>query len=158
MQKTKAVVCTEKRNDDYSFMAYDVAFRTLETECDDALICFVNHMFNENYDRTAKVVRLRNEHFVENQGKPDEKRVTDSHFRIIFRGTETDYQVECESCGYSRTLLVRLFQYAVQSAIDNAAGPSQSKIVISIPKGGLLVLRDDDPVLFLQPGRKTRYL
>ncbi len=143
MQKVKAVVCTGKKNNDYSFMAYDVAFRTLETECDDALICFVNYMFNEKYDRTAKVVRLRNEHFVENQGKPDEKRVTDSHFRIIFHGIETDYQLECESSGYSRTLLVRLFQYAVESAIDGKVETSRSKIVINIPKGGLLVLRNE---------------
>ena len=51
--------------------AYDDAFRTLEAECDDALILFINAMFHEDFDNTAKIVRLRNEHFVEEKGKTD---------------------------------------------------------------------------------------
>ena len=34
--------------------AYDDAFRTLEAECDDALIQFVNYVFHEDYDETAE--------------------------------------------------------------------------------------------------------
>ena len=98
-----------------SHTAYDDAFRTIETECDDALIYLVNHMFGEDYDGTARVIRLRNEHFVENKGKQDEKRITDSHFRILFHEQEKNYQIECESSGYSKSIMIRLFQYAVQS-------------------------------------------
>ena len=34
----------------YSNIAYDDAFRTLESKCDDALIPFVNYFFDEKYD------------------------------------------------------------------------------------------------------------
>ena len=33
----------------YSDIAYDDAFRTMEGECDDVLIPFVNYFFSENY-------------------------------------------------------------------------------------------------------------
>ena len=88
------------REDSYRHTAYDDAFRSIETECDDALIYLVNHMFGEDYDGTASVIRLRNEHFVENRGKQDEKRITDSHFRIRFHEQEKNYQIECESSGF----------------------------------------------------------
>ena len=34
----------------YSDFAYDDAYRTMESECDDLLIPFVNYFHNENYD------------------------------------------------------------------------------------------------------------
>ena len=125
----------------YTFTAYDDAFRTIETECDDALIHFVNHVFNENYDKTAKVIRLRNEHFLKHEVKADEKCITDSHFKINCRGTEKEYHLECESSGYSKTILIRIFQYGVSMA-DNAHDSKRTKIVIRIPHSGLLILRD----------------
>ena len=43
----------------YSEFAYDDAYRTMETECDDIVIPFVNYFYNENYDKNAKITRLR---------------------------------------------------------------------------------------------------
>lgn len=123
-----------------SHNAYDDAFRTIEGQCDDALLAFVNHMFNEHYDRLAHITRLRNEHFIEHNGKAGEKRVTDSHFEISQNGEVKIYQIECESTGYSKTLLVRFFQYGVQTAIDNNTH-TRDRIVVSMPRTGLLVLR-----------------
>ena len=121
--------------------AYDDAFRTLEAECDDALIQFVNYVFHEDYDETAKVIRLRNEHHVDRNEKNSEVRITDSHFSISCHGKTKKYHMECESAGYDGSLLVRLFQYAVQIAIDeNEHG--HDKITLDIPYTGLLVLRD----------------
>ncbi len=120
--------------------AYDDAFRTIETECDDALIHFVNYVFHENYDKTAKIVRLRNEHLFERKTRKDEKRITDSHFSISYHGRIKKYHMECESSGYDGSLLVRLFQYAIQIAIDEGE-LMHSKIILDLPYTGLLVLR-----------------
>ncbi len=79
---------TEEQRDNplYSDTAYDDAFRTMETLCDDLLIPFVNLMFGEKYDSTAVLRRLRNEHFVEHEDESTDKRITDSFFEIIFNG------------------------------------------------------------------------
>lgn len=54
---------TTGRSEDsiYSDFAYDDAFRTEESECDDLLIPYVNYCHNEHYDvNTAKVIREMN--------------------------------------------------------------------------------------------------
>ncbi len=56
---------SKKKN--YPCKAFDNAFRTVEGECDDVLIDFVNFVFHEKYDKTAVVVRLRNEHHIESR-------------------------------------------------------------------------------------------
>ena len=40
----------EEKDFIYSDTAYDDAFRTMEGECDDLVIGFVNHMFDEKYE------------------------------------------------------------------------------------------------------------
>jgi hypothetical protein len=45
----------------YSEFAYDDAFRTMETECDDIVIPFVNYFYNENYDKAAVITRMDKE-------------------------------------------------------------------------------------------------
>ena len=148
----------------YTHTAYDDAFRTMEEECDDALIHFVNYIFSENYDKTAKVVRLRNEHHVgyKDSDKKSVRRVTDSHFCISYHGNIKSYQLECESSGYDGSVLVRMFQYDVQTAIDESVY-YHDKIILKIPNCGLLILRDrgnpPDKVTFeiLTPGGKISY-
>ena len=97
-------------NDDilYSATAYDDAFRTMETECDDLLIPYVNYMCNEQYDKTAVVTRLRNEHFIEHENHSEEKRITDSHFTITQNGVSKRDHLECESKSYDGTILIRI--------------------------------------------------
>ena len=134
-------MCMPMEKDKVQHTAYDNAFRTVEAECDDALVMFINYMFLEDYDNTAEVERLRNEHFIENEGRKNEKRITDSHFRISCHGEAKEYQIESESRGYSGSLMVRMFQYAVQTAIDGSDYGHES-IILSFPHSGLLVLRD----------------
>ena len=74
---------------------YDHAFRIMESECDDLLIPFVSHMFGEEYDQTAVVKRLRNEHFMESEENEEQERITDSDFEIVFRNIAKKYHLEC---------------------------------------------------------------
>ena len=93
--------------------------RTVEKECPDVLIHFVNQVFNEQYDVTDRVEYLRNEHFIQQEdGKVDE-RISDSHFRITKESEVANYHLECESSGYNKDILVRMFEYGVLDAIED---------------------------------------
>ncbi|WP_022780126.1 hypothetical protein [Butyrivibrio sp. AE3009] len=146
----------------YSEFAYDDAFRTMETECDDIVIPFVNYFYNENYDKTAVITRMRNEHFIEHQDKTDEKRITDSHFTITYKGTSKKYHWECESKKYDGSLLVKLFEYDSQVAVDTSVVRG-SVLRVNFPNTGLLLLRksartpDTARIILTTPGGKLEY-
>ena len=117
----------------YSNIAYDDAFRTLESKCDDALIPFVNYFFDEKYDDKAVITRMRNESFIEHEDHSEEKRISDSHFSIVQNGIRKIYHLECESKTYDGSLLVRMFEYGTQIAIEEAR---ESWDVIRVMKPG----------------------
>ena len=131
---------TKKDNPVYSETAYDDAFRTMEGKCDDLLIPFVSHMFDENYDSTAEIKRYRNEHYVEHEDGSEEKRVTDSYFDITCKDVTKRYHLECESRKYDGTILVRLFEYDTQIAKDTSE-KNIYKARFRFPNTGVLLLR-----------------
>ncbi|MCR4943348.1 MAG: hypothetical protein K5986_02595, partial [Clostridium sp.] len=156
---------TEEQRDNplYSDTAYDDAFRTMESRCDDLVIPFVNHMFGENYDSKAVIKRLRNEHFVEHENESSEKRITDSNFEIISEGKTKKYHLECEAQKYTGEILVRIFEYGTQIAKDEAAG-DKYKRTFMFPNSGVLLLRKikDAPEaatigIILPDGREVAY-
>ena len=124
----------------YSDMAYDDAFRTMESECDDLLIPYVNYMFGEHYDSSAVITRMRNEHFIEHEDHSNEKRITDSHFTISQNGITKRYHLECESSKYDNSILIRLFEYGSQIAVDTAE-TGEMTVRLTFPNTGLLLLR-----------------
>ena len=127
----------------YSDFAYDDAFRTMESECDDILISFVNYFHNEDYDRSAKVIRGRNEHFIEHEDHSEDKRITDSSFTIEANNRSKNYHYECESGKYDDSLLIRMFEYDAQIALDRAEVCEQ-RLRVEFPYSGLLLLRGSD--------------
>ena len=120
---------------------YDNAFRTMEGECNDLLVPVINHMFGENYDETAVIKRLRNEHIVEKKDKTGVKRITDSSLEIIFENVTKRYHIECESKRYDVSILVRIFEYDSQIALDSAER-GLHKIYMKFPNTGILLLRE----------------
>ena len=154
----------EKKNKDQadSMFAYDDAYRTMEGECDDIVIPFVNYVFNEHYDNTAKIRRLRNEHYVEKDGSDEEKRVTDSHFEITQDGITKKFHVECESRRYDGSILIRLFEYDTQIALDNGEW-NRKTLRLRFPYSGLLLLRssrntpDQAEIVVETPGGTVEY-
>ncbi|XME02398.1 hypothetical protein QYZ88_017270 [Lachnospiraceae bacterium C1.1] len=133
----------EKENPLYSDSAYDDAFRTMETKCDDLVIPFVNHMFGENYDKTAKIKRLRNERFIVHENKSEERRITDSSFEIEFEKVVKRYHLECESKKYDGSILIRIFEYDSQIALENSVRDLFT-MRFKFPNSGLLLLRQTD--------------
>lgn len=124
----------------YSNIEYDDAFRTMEGKCDDVLLPFVNYFFGENYDHTAVITRMRNEHIIEHEDHSKDKRISDSHFAITQNDICKKYHLECESKPYDGSLLVRLFEYGTQVAIEDAEF-TEDVLHIRMPHTGLLLLR-----------------
>lgn len=129
----------------YSDFAYDDAFRTMETECDDIVIPFVNYFYGEHFSKNALITRLRNEHFIEHQDKSGEKRITDSHFEISENDISKSYHFECESKTYDNSLMVRIFEYDSQVALDNSER-EKTTLRVKFPNTGILLLRRSDKV------------
>ena len=125
--------------------AYDDAFRTMEGECDDILIPFVNYLFDENYTCNAEIHRMRNEHYIESAGHEKEKRVSDSHFEIVENGAKKRYHIECESKPYDDSILVRFLEYDTATAMDDIRWHN-NRITVRFPNSGLLLLRKSEKI------------
>ncbi len=142
--------------------AYDDAFRTMEGECDDILIPFVNYVFGEQYSRNAIVRRMRNEHFVVRPGGNEEKRITDSHFEIMEKGISKKYHIECESKRYDNSILVRFLEYDTATAMDDIKWEG-NKLTVRFPQSGLLLLRgskrtpENAQIAMKTPGGEVSY-
>ncbi len=120
---------------------YDNAFRTMEGECNDLLVPVINHLFGEKYDDTAVIKRLRNEHVVEKKDKSGVKRITDSSLEILFENVTKRYHIECESKRYDGSILIRIFEYDSQIALDSAERDLH-RIHMKFPNTGILLLRE----------------
>lgn len=95
---------------------YDSAFRTILNDCSKLIIPVINISFGEHYTGNERITFFPNEHFIDQQNAPDEKRITDTNFAVhgIVRKT---YHWECQSTPDSR-ILIRLFEYDAQIALD----------------------------------------
>jgi hypothetical protein len=142
--------------------AYDDAFRTMEGECDDILIPFVNYVFGERYTKRAVIQRMRNEHFIVKAGGAEEKRITDSHFEIIENGFGKQYHMECESKKYDNSILVRFLEYDTATAMDDIKWEG-NKLIVRFPQSGLLLLRcsgkapNEAQIAMKTPGGEVSY-
>ncbi len=135
----------QKTDPVYSETAYDDAFKTMQGECDDLVIPLINHMFNEHYDETAVIKRLRDEYHPDDPGGKKKKRVTDSTFEIICADVEKRYHLECESKRYDGSILIRIFEYDSQISMDRAQ-KSIDTVRLRFPQTGLLLLRSSSKV------------
>ena len=120
---------------------YDDAFRTMTNDCSDLLIPVINEVLGKNYSPDAKVVFGQNEHFINTMDGDLEKRITDSSFRIIEEMglISAKYLVECQS-GEDNTLIVRIFEYVTQIALDENVIVG-NKMTVEIPRAAVLFLR-----------------
>ena len=126
----------------YSQFPYDDAFRTMEGECDDILIHYVNFCHGTDYDSSAQIIRGRNEHFMEGDGHSDSKRVTDSMFTIVADGKKRKFHHECESGRYDGEVLIRMFEYDTQIALDTRS-IRDNELIVEFPIGCVLMLRNE---------------
>lgn len=143
---------------------YDDVCRTLTVECDDLVIPLINELFHENYSLQDRIVRRANEHFLEQQGGAEEKRVTDSLFEIINNITQQakKYHLECESSSSDGTILIRIFEYAAQIALESGI-VEKGKLTVEFPHSAVIYLRSKKQplrqmeIIVKTPGGETAY-
>ncbi|MCD7806025.1 MAG: hypothetical protein LUH19_01635, partial [Lachnospiraceae bacterium] len=117
---------------------YDDVFRTLTNDCSPLLIPLINEVFGERFTGKEKIVFSPNIHYLNRQDGGADKRVTDSSFSIT--GAETKkYLFECQTNPDS-SMLVRIFEYSTQTALDegNVTGDT---LEVEIPNCAILYLR-----------------
>ena len=119
---------------------YDGAFRTIINDCKQFVLPFINEVFGEAYDGTELIEFHPNEHFIDQLEEPDKRRITDTNFSVIGRQIKK-YHLECESSKYSSKILIRLFEYDTQIALDEGE-VGVDEIKVTFPHTAVLYLRD----------------
>ncbi len=77
--------------------AYDDAFRTMITKCDDLIFPLLNYMFGENYTGKEMIERSANEELIQQDGGGIQRRITDAQLTIESHKGQKKYHIECES-------------------------------------------------------------
>ena len=123
--------------------AYDDAFRTMVQKCDDLVFPMLNYMFGTNYSMEDKIIRSSNEELSQQEDGGVIKRITDSQLIVLSKGVRKRYHVECESSTKTGSVLVRIFEYGTQMALDDAEFDDTAiKMVAYFPHAAILFLRD----------------
>ena len=117
---------------------YDDVFRTLLNDCRELVIPVINELFWTKYSGNEKIVFSQDVHFLNRQDGNEDKEITDTSFTIL--GDETKkYHLECQSSTDS-SMLVRIFEYATQIALDQGEIVGNT-LKVEIPHSGVLFLR-----------------
>lgn len=117
---------------------YDDVFRTLLNDCSALIIPVINEIFGSHYSGDEEIIFAPNEHFLNQQDGVEEKRITDSSF-VIAGKEKRRFLCECQSTADS-SMLVRIFEYATQVALDQGE-IVKNTLKVEIPHLALLFLR-----------------
>ena len=130
----------DRRNEPaYSPTAYDDALRTMVNDCQELLYPLINELFGESYTGEEKIIYTPNEHFLGQQDGKSQNRITDTAFKIL--GTiPKSYHLECQSTE-DRQLLIRIFEYDAQIALDQNSEITGETIIVTFPHTGVIYLR-----------------
>ena len=108
-------------------------------DCIQLLIPVINEIFGKHYTGKEKIITRPNEHFINQQDGKEQKRITDSSFSIISGHHEDKYIFECQSTA-DDTLLIRIFEYITQEALDSGK-ILKHQLIVTIPNAAVLFLR-----------------
>lgn len=117
---------------------YDDVFRTLLNDCSPLIIPVINEVFGEHYSGRETITFSPNEHFLNQQDRNENERITDTSFKI--EGKETKkYHLECQS-STDNSMLVRFFEYDTQIARDEGE-IKRNVLTVTLPHSAVLFLR-----------------
>ena len=145
----------------YSSTPYDDVFRTLLNDCSKLIIPVINEVFGEEYTGDEIIQFSPNEHFLNQQDGGEEKRITDTNFAVIGKTTKR-YHFECEST-VDYSILIRIFEYDAQIALDQNCEVIENRIIVSFPNTAVLFLRsisttpDVMEIIIRTPGGEVSY-
>ena len=119
---------------------YDDVFRTLLNDCSSLILFILNEIFGEHYTGDETIEFSPNEHFLNQQDGDEDKRITDSCFRVLANGVWKTYHAECQATPDS-SMLIRIFEYDTQIALDSAE-IENNVLIVRFPHSAVLFLRD----------------
>ncbi len=117
---------------------YDDVYRTMLNDCSSLILPIINELFGEHYTRKEKIIFGTNEHFLNQQDGEEGKLITDTAFVVIEKRRKT-YHIECQSTE-DKTMLIRMFEYDSQIALDNGVLKGNT-LTVKFPHSGVLYLR-----------------
>ncbi|MDE6847192.1 MAG: hypothetical protein K2J99_15700 [Lachnospiraceae bacterium] len=118
---------------------YDGAFRTILNDCRKLIIPIINEIFGETYTGKEEIQFFPNEHFIDQQDEADKERITDTNF-TVFGEIPKKYHVECESSLPDGKIMIRLFEYDAQIALDEGE-ITEETLTVTFPNTAVLYLR-----------------
>lgn len=128
----------EKKNNNIVNTPYDDVFRTLLNDCSSLIIPVINEIFSEHFHGDEEIIFMPETHFLNRQDGVEEKRITDSCFKIVGK-KEKKFLYECQSTA-DNSMLVRIFEYAAQIALDQGEIVGNT-LKVEIPHSAILFLR-----------------
>ena len=140
---------------------YDGAFRTILNDCRKLIIPVINEIFHEHYTGEEEIRFFPNEHFLDQQDKPDKERITDTNF-TVFGKIPKKYHIECESSLPDGKITIRLFEYDAQIALDEGE-ITEETLTVTFPNTAVLYLRtykktpDKMKYVIVTPGGTVQY-
>ena len=118
---------------------YDGAFRTILNDCRKLIIPVINELFGEMYTGEEEIRFFPNEHFLDQQDEADKERITDTNF-TVFGKIPKKYHIECESSLPDGKIMIRLFEYDAQIALDEGE-VTEETLTVTFPNTAVLYLR-----------------
>lgn len=141
---------------------YDMAFRSILSDCSRLVLPVINELFHENYAGDEKITFFPNEQLIAQKDLPDKLRITDSNFAVSGNAKTKRYHLECESSLPRGQMLIRLFEYDAQIALGDRELKKET-LTVTFPNTAVIYLRarDDAPdrfeYVFATPGGTVRY-
>ena len=120
---------------------YDDVFKTMAIYIMRLLLPVLNKLFGTHYTGEEKVEPRNNEHFTTKRGGKQQKRMTDSYF-VVFAEFARAYVIECET-NPDGSILIRIFEYTLQVALENARLDGNS-LWVEFPNAAIIALRSTE--------------
>lgn len=124
-----------------SSTAYDDAYRTLLEKCSTLILPVLRELFGEQFTGDETVILSQNELFITGADGNTAERITDSSFVVAGRNIEKRYHIECQSRP-DKTILIRLFEYDSQIALDGSRLEGE-RLIVEFPRTALIYLRSN---------------
>lgn len=132
-------------------------------DCRELLLPLINEAFGEHYTGDEKIVFSVNEHFLNRENGNEDKRITDTSFLVEGPSGSKRYHWECQATA-DHSLLLRLFEYDAQIALDQDREMDGNTLIVSFPNTVVLYLRSSSTtknhmtVQIVTPGGDVSYM
>ena len=154
--EVKETHAEEEKPEKESNTPYDDAFRVLTRKCSKILLFLLNDVFGKNYTGDEEIIYHPTDHHMTTEGELYvQNRYADSAFSVIYKGKKDKYMMECQT-KEDDTILVRLFEYALQEAFGSKVATKYA-LKIKFPHLSILYLcsaqsiPDEMPILVETP-------